>query len=65
MASRLLNDGNTSRYELTGLIICGLCGRRMEGHWAHGRARYRCRHGPHQRQRQRRRPWPTQSPLRS
>lgn len=26
-------------------MICGLCGRRAEGHWAHGRARYRCRHG--------------------
>jgi len=26
-------------------VICGLCGRRAEGHWAHGHARYRCRHG--------------------
>ena len=39
------DDGNLDRYELTGLVICGLCGRRAEGHWAHGRARYRCRHG--------------------
>lgn len=38
-------DGNADRYQLTGLVICGLCGRRAEGHWAHGRARYRCRHG--------------------
>ncbi len=39
------DDANPRRYQLTGLVICGLCGRRMEGHWAHGRARYRCRHG--------------------
>jgi site-specific DNA recombinase len=39
------DDGNADRYQLTGLVICGLCGRRAEGHWAHGRARYRCRHG--------------------
>ncbi|GAB1690846.1 recombinase family protein [Krasilnikovia sp. M28-CT-15] len=39
------DDGNLDRYRLTGPLICGLCGRRMEGHWAHGRARYRCRHG--------------------
>ncbi|MEV6596824.1 zinc ribbon domain-containing protein [Actinoplanes sp. NPDC051346] len=38
-------DGTTDPYQLTGLVICGLCGRRAEGHWAHGRARYRCRHG--------------------
>jgi hypothetical protein len=39
------DDGNLDRYRLTGLIICGICGRRAEGHWAHGRAHYRCRHG--------------------
>jgi hypothetical protein len=39
------DDANFDRYRLTGLVICGLCGRRAEGHWAHGRARYRCRHG--------------------
>ncbi|MFI6073897.1 recombinase family protein [Actinoplanes sp. NPDC051343] len=39
------DDANPDRYQLTGLVICGLCGRRAEGHWAHGRARYRCRHG--------------------
>jgi hypothetical protein len=32
-------------YRLTGLLICGICGRRLEGHWIHGRAGYRCRHG--------------------
>jgi site-specific DNA recombinase len=31
------DDANPDRYQLTGLVICG--------HWAHGRARYRCRHG--------------------
>jgi site-specific DNA recombinase len=39
------DDANFDLYQLTGLVICGLCGRRAEGHWAHGRARYRCRHG--------------------
>ncbi|MCY1144130.1 recombinase family protein [Actinoplanes sp. Pm04-4] len=40
------DDGGTPRrYQLTGLVLCGLCGRRAEGHWANGRARYRCRHG--------------------
>jgi hypothetical protein len=33
------------RYQLTGLLVCGSCGRRLEGHWIHGRAGYRCRHG--------------------
>jgi hypothetical protein len=32
-------------YRLTGLLICGICGRRLEGHWVHDRAGYRCRHG--------------------
>jgi site-specific DNA recombinase len=39
------DDANPRRYQFTGLVICGLCGRRAEGHWANGRARYRCRHG--------------------
>ncbi|WP_268241236.1 zinc ribbon domain-containing protein [Lentzea pudingi] len=30
---------------MAGLVVCGLCGRRMDGHWVHGRAGYRCRHG--------------------
>ncbi|WP_433789740.1 recombinase family protein [Actinoplanes sp. CA-252034] len=38
-------DGIERRYVLTGLVICGLCGRRAEGHWSKGLARYRCRHG--------------------
>ncbi|WP_085067373.1 recombinase family protein [Catenuloplanes japonicus] len=39
------DDGNSNRYQLTGLIICGICSRRADGHWVHGRASYRCRHG--------------------
>jgi site-specific DNA recombinase len=39
------DDANLHRYRLSRVVICGLCGRRAEGHWAHGRARYRCRHG--------------------
>ncbi|MEV6600077.1 recombinase family protein [Actinoplanes sp. NPDC051346] len=39
------DDGNLHRYRLTGLVICGLCRRRLEGQWVHGRAGYRCRHG--------------------
>jgi site-specific DNA recombinase len=36
----------TSRtYQLTGLVHCGLCGRRMEGSWNHGRPHCRCRRG--------------------
>ena len=38
-------SGAVRRYLLAGLVVCGLCGRRMDGHWVHGRAGYRCRHG--------------------
>ena len=38
-------DGEVRRYLLAGLVVCGLCGRRMDGHWVHGRSGYRCRHG--------------------
>jgi hypothetical protein len=30
---------------LAGLILCGLCRRRMDAHWVNDRAGYRCRHG--------------------
>ncbi len=30
-------------YVLSSLVHCGVCGRRMQGAWAHGRAYYRCR----------------------
>jgi site-specific DNA recombinase len=38
-------DGRVHRYQLTGLLVCGLCGRRLEGHWVNHRPGYRCRHG--------------------
>ncbi|WP_199514190.1 recombinase family protein [Nucisporomicrobium flavum] len=37
--------GMVHTYLLTGLLICLLCGRRLEAHWIHGRAGYRCRRG--------------------
>jgi recombinase-like zinc beta ribbon protein len=33
------------RYQLTGLLVCGICGRRLQGHWVDQRPGYRCRHG--------------------
>ncbi|WP_428834309.1 recombinase family protein [Lentzea roselyniae] len=30
-------DGEVRRYLLAGLVVCGLCGRRMDGHWVHER----------------------------
>ena len=39
------DDGEVRRYVLAGLILCGLCGRRMDAHWVNDRAGYRCRHG--------------------
>jgi hypothetical protein len=38
-------DRVVRRYLLTGLLIFGVCGRRLEAHWIHGPAGYRCRHG--------------------
>ena len=37
--------GGRRRYVLVGLLVCGVCGRRLESCWVHGRAGYRCRHG--------------------
>jgi DNA invertase Pin-like site-specific DNA recombinase len=31
-------------YVLRGLLDCGICGRRMAGHWLRGETRYRCRY---------------------
>lgn len=31
-------------YALRKLLTCGLCGRKMQGSWNGGRARYRCRY---------------------
>ena len=44
-AARATKDGTTREYVLAGLLRCGVCGRRMDAHWVHGRAGYRCRHG--------------------
>ncbi|WP_433498598.1 recombinase family protein [Sphaerimonospora sp. CA-214678] len=44
-AARATADGDFRRYRLSGLVICGLCGRRMDAHWANQRPGYRCRHG--------------------
>jgi site-specific DNA recombinase len=38
-------DGSTRVYALVGLLICRLCGRRLESHWVYHRPGYRCRHG--------------------
>jgi site-specific DNA recombinase len=35
----------TRRYLLAGLLVCALCGRRMESAWSNGKPAYRCRHG--------------------
>lgn len=39
------HDGGQRRYQLVGLLRCGMCGRRLESSWSHGRPAYRCRHG--------------------
>jgi site-specific DNA recombinase len=44
-AARATKDGTARRYRLSGLVACGVCGRRLDSHWVHGRAGYRCRHG--------------------
>lgn len=44
-ATRSARDGETRRYLLSGLVRCAMCGRRLDSHWVHGRAGYRCRHG--------------------
>lgn len=37
--------GGVRRYQLVGLLRCGLCRRRLESCWSHGRPAYRCQHG--------------------
>ncbi len=44
-ATRPTKDGSRRRYVLSGLLRCALCGRRLDAHWVHGRAGYRCRGG--------------------
>ncbi|MGX7829630.1 recombinase family protein [Actinokineospora sp. 24-640] len=43
--ARVDQCGRTRRYRLSGLVRCGVCERRMDSHWVHGRPGYRCRHG--------------------
>jgi site-specific DNA recombinase len=31
-------------YALRGLLLCGICARKMQGHWVNDRAHYRCRY---------------------
>ena len=31
-------------YTLRGLLLCGICARKMQGHWVNDRAHYRCRY---------------------
>ncbi|QKV73986.1 recombinase family protein [Amycolatopsis sp. Hca4] len=44
-AARPASDGQTRQFALAGLIHCGICNRRLDSHWNHGRPTYRCRHG--------------------
>jgi len=44
-AERVTGDGGRRRYRLRGLLRCGHCARRLDAHWVHERAGYRCRHG--------------------
>jgi site-specific DNA recombinase len=44
-ATRPTQHGEVRRYLFSGLVQCALCGRRLDSHWVHGRAGYRCRHG--------------------
>lgn len=44
-AARPTQNGRRRRFALAGPIKCGLCGRRLDSHWNHGRPTYRCRHG--------------------
>jgi site-specific DNA recombinase len=44
-ATATTRESGSHRYLLVGLLCCGVCQRRMDSHWVHGRAGYRCRHG--------------------
>ncbi|WP_433514390.1 recombinase family protein [Nonomuraea sp. CA-143628] len=44
-AARPAQDGSRRVYLLAGLLMCGICGRRLDSHWVNGRPGYRCRHG--------------------
>ena len=36
-APRQTKDGGKRRYALAGLVVCGMCDRKMDAHWVHGR----------------------------
>jgi site-specific DNA recombinase len=44
-STRTTADGARRTYRLAGLLRCGICGRRLDSHWANNRPGYRCRHG--------------------
>ena len=44
-AARPAQGGGYHSYLLTGLMMCGICTRRMDAHWVNGRPGYRCSHG--------------------
>ncbi|HEY6795272.1 MAG TPA: recombinase family protein [Kineosporiaceae bacterium] len=44
-AARATADHSHRTYRLTGLLRCGVCGRRLDAHWVNNRPGYRCRHG--------------------
>ena len=44
-APRPTRDDKFRTYVLSGLMIYGVCLRRMDAYWVNGRAGYRCRHG--------------------
>jgi len=44
-AARSTRDGGTRTYLLAGLVVCGVCGRRLDSHTAKKQPGYRCRHG--------------------
>lgn len=44
-AARKTQEGDTRTYTLAGLVVCGVCRRRLDSHWVNNRPGYRCRHG--------------------
>jgi site-specific DNA recombinase len=44
-AARATAENDHRTYRLTGLLRCGVCGRRLDAHWVNDRPGYRCRHG--------------------
>jgi hypothetical protein len=38
-------QGGARIYASVGLLVCVICGRRLDSHWVNNRPGYRCRHG--------------------